>query len=131
MWAAARCSADAIVLLAELGWDVNALARTDVPMEQAWETALHEAAARGDVQLARLLLDLGADPDIKDTRFDSTPLGWARHFGQQATIELLQPPDQLAGRRLSGRRDAPGAGDGQLGLAPPARLRPRRGRPGQ
>ena len=103
MWAAARRSTDAIVLLAELGCDVNALGRTDVPMEQAWETALHEAAAQGDVQMARLLLDLGADPDIKDTRFDSTPLGWARHFGQQATIELLQPPDQrLAAGYLGG-----------------------------
>jgi hypothetical protein len=91
VWAAARRNTGAIVLLAELGFDVNALARTDVPMEQAWETALHQAAAHGDVQMARLLLDLGADPDIKDTRFDSTPLGWARHFGQQTTIELLQP----------------------------------------
>jgi hypothetical protein len=91
VWAAARRSSDAIVLLAELGFDVNALGRTDIPMEQAWETALHEAAAHGDVQMARLLVDLGADPDIKDTRFDSTPLGWARHFGQQATIDFLQP----------------------------------------
>ncbi len=91
VWAAARRSTDAIVLLAELGFDVNALGRTDIPMEQAWETALHEAAAHGDVPMARLLVDLGADPDIKDTRFDSTPLGWARHFGQQATIEFLEP----------------------------------------
>ena len=91
MWAAARRSTDAIVLLAELGFDVNALGRSDVPMEQAWETALHEAAAHGDVQMARLLIDLGADPDIRDTRFDSTPLGWARHFGQRETIEFLQP----------------------------------------
>jgi hypothetical protein len=91
VWAAARRSTDAIVLLSELGFDVNALGRTDIPMEQAWETALHEAAAQGDVQMARLLVDLGADPDIKDTRFDSTPLGWARHFGQQPMIEFLRP----------------------------------------
>ncbi|MGH3067461.1 MAG: hypothetical protein ACRDMI_02615 [Streptosporangiaceae bacterium] len=45
VWAAARRSTDAIVLLAELGFDVKALARTDIPMEQSWETALHEAAA--------------------------------------------------------------------------------------
>ena len=91
VWAAARCKRDAIPLLAELGFDVNALGRTDIPMEQAWETALHEAAAQGDILLARLLLDLGADPSIKDARFDSTPLGWARHFGQQAMVELLEP----------------------------------------
>jgi hypothetical protein len=91
VWAAARRKAGAIVLLAELGFDVNALGRSDIPMEQAWETALHEVAGHGDVQLARLLLDLGADPDIRDCRFDSTPLGWARHFGQLAMAELLEP----------------------------------------
>jgi hypothetical protein len=41
--------------------------------------------------LARTLLRPGADPDIRDHRFDSTPLGWARHFGQQALIDLLEP----------------------------------------
>jgi ankyrin repeat protein len=91
VWAAARRKRAAIPLLVELGFDVNALGRTDVPMEQAWETALHEAAAQGDVRLGRLLLDLGADPGIKDARFDSTPLGWATHFGQPAMIELLRP----------------------------------------
>jgi hypothetical protein len=37
------------------------------------------------------LLRLGADPDIRDRRFDSTPLGWARHFGRQPLIDLLEP----------------------------------------
>jgi ankyrin repeat protein len=91
VWAASRAKRHAVQLLAELGFDVNALGRTDVPMEQAWETALHEAASRGDIDLARLLLGLGADPNIKDARFDSTPLGWARHFDQPAMIELLEP----------------------------------------
>jgi ankyrin repeat protein len=65
VWAAARGTLDAIVLLAEPGFDVNARGRTDIPMEQGWETALHEAAGQGNLQLARLLLDLGADPNIK------------------------------------------------------------------
>jgi len=91
VWAAARRRIDAIPLLVELGFDVNALGRTDIPMEQAWETALHEAAGHGDVELARLLLALGADPAIHDTRFDATPLSWARHFDQRATIDLLEP----------------------------------------
>ena len=90
VWAAARRKLDTIPLLVELGFDVNALGRTDVPVEQAWETALHQAASQGDIPLARVLLDLGADPTIKDARFDSTPLGWARHFGQQPMIELLE-----------------------------------------
>ena len=41
--------------------------------------------------LSRLLLSLGADPAIHDARFDSTPLGWARHFGREETITLLAP----------------------------------------
>ena len=91
VWAAARNKRDVIPQLATLGFDVNARARTDVPLEQAWETALHEAAGRDDVELARLLLDLGADPNIEDARFGSTPLGWARHFDHEAMIRLLEP----------------------------------------
>ena len=90
-WAAACGNPAAVEILAELGFDVNAKGRTDVPSDQPWQTALHKAAEDGNVELARALLRLGADPDIRDKRFDSTPLGWARHFGQQAIIELLEP----------------------------------------
>jgi len=41
--------------------------------------------------LARSLLGLGADPGIRDQRFDSTPLGWARYFGQEELVALLEP----------------------------------------
>jgi len=90
-WAAACGNPAAVEILAELGFDVNAKGRTDVPSDQPWQTALHKAAEDGNIELARTLLRLGADPDIRDKRFDSTPLGWARHFGRQAIIELLEP----------------------------------------
>jgi ankyrin repeat protein len=93
-WAAARGSAAAVEFLAELGFDVNARGRTDVPSDQPWQTALHKAAEDGNLELARTLLRLGADPDIRDQRFDSTPLGWARHFGRPALITLLEPVTQ-------------------------------------
>jgi len=48
-------------------------------------------AERGDVELARTLLRLGADPDLRDKQFDSTALGWARFFGQEPLVELLEP----------------------------------------
>ena len=51
----------------------------------------------GRLSLARSLLRLGADPDIRDHRFGSTPLGWARYFGQEQLVELLEPltaPDE-------------------------------------
>jgi len=90
-WAAACGSLAAVEILAELGFDVNAKGRTDMPSDQPWQTALHEAAGTGNAELARTLLRLGADPGIRDERFGSTPLGWARHFGQQALIDLLEP----------------------------------------
>jgi hypothetical protein len=73
--------AEAIRLLADLGFDVNARHRT---------TALHEAAQRGDLELATLLVELGADPDIVDTEFDSPPAGWARHGGHIEVAEYLE-----------------------------------------
>jgi ankyrin repeat protein len=91
VWAAARGRAGAVEMLAGLGFDVNARGRSDVPAEQEWETALHHAAGEGDLDMARLLLRLGADPGITDTRFGATPLGWARHFGRPAMIALLEP----------------------------------------
>jgi Ankyrin repeats (3 copies) len=90
-WAAAVGDPAAVELLVELGFDVNAKGRTDMPSDQPWQTALHKAAEDGNLELARTLLRLGADPDIRDARFDGTPLGWARHFGQAALVELLEP----------------------------------------
>ncbi len=77
--------------LAELGWDVNARARVDFPVEQEWETALHAAAGAGEIDAARMLVEFGADPGIRDARFDATPLGWAEHFAQQAMADYLRP----------------------------------------
>ena len=90
-WAAACGRPEAVEILAGLGFDVNAKGRTDMPSDQPWQTALHKAAEDGNLELATTLLRLGADPDIRDHRFDSTPLGWARHFGQQPLIDLLEP----------------------------------------
>jgi len=90
-WAAACGRPEAVEILAGLGFDVNAKGRTDVPSDQPWQTALHKAAEDGHLELAQTLLRLGADPDIRDHRFDSTPLGWARYFGHQPLIDLLEP----------------------------------------
>jgi ankyrin repeat protein len=90
-WAAACGRPEAVEILAGLGFDVNALGRTDVPSDQPWQTALHKAAEDGHVELARTLLRLGANPDLRDRRFGGTPLGWARYFGQQPLIDLLEP----------------------------------------
>lgn len=95
-WAAAQGAPNAVELLATAGFDVNALGRSDVPGNEPWHTALHVAAENGNLTLARTLLELGADPNIPDKHYQSTPLGWARHFGQPALAELLEPRTQLA-----------------------------------
>jgi ankyrin repeat protein len=98
VWAAAQGQPGSVELLAGLGFDVNAKGRSDVPAADPWQTALHVAAMQGRLDLARSLLRLGADPDIRDHRFDSTPLGWARYFGQEQLAELLEPLTALPGR---------------------------------
>lgn len=47
-------------------------------------TALHEAAFRGRADSVRQLLARGADPAHRDTRFDSSPLGWCRQGREEA-----------------------------------------------
>jgi uncharacterized protein len=45
------------------------------------ETALHWAALLGEDRLAAGLIE-GADLDLKDEKFDSSPMGWAIHGRQ-------------------------------------------------
>ncbi|MET3808042.1 ankyrin repeat protein [Nakamurella sp. UYEF19] len=88
--AAVAGSRSGVELLLTNGFDVNALGRQDIPVEQEWETALHFAAGQGELEMTRLLLEAGADPTITDRRFGGTPLGWAEHFGRVETAELLR-----------------------------------------
>ncbi len=89
--AAAAGRLETVRLLADLGFDVNALGRGDAPAPGRWETALHQAASHGNVALATLLLERGADANIHDARFDATALGWAAYFEQPALVALLEP----------------------------------------
>jgi hypothetical protein len=54
-------------------------------------------ALRTRPRLARLLLSLGADPNIRDANHHATPLGWAEYGDQQPLIELLTPLTDDAG----------------------------------
>jgi hypothetical protein len=91
VWAAVLGRTSAVELIAGLGFDVNAKARTDSPGTTEWETALHHTARVGNLTLARRLIELGADPDLRDKRFGTTPLGWARYFRQAELIDFLEP----------------------------------------
>jgi ankyrin repeat protein len=52
-------------------------------------TGLHWAAYGGHALIARLLLDRGAPIDVRDDRYDGTPLDWALHGRQTPDSHLL------------------------------------------
>ncbi|SDS42667.1 ankyrin repeat domain-containing protein [Actinopolymorpha singaporensis] len=81
---------EAMRLLLEQGFDVNAGARGDVLGPPLRRTALHEAALAGNLPLARFLVEQGADPSLRDASFDATPLGWAEHSGEAETAAYLR-----------------------------------------
>lgn len=90
-WAAAHGAPGSVDLLVTAGFDVNAFGRSDAPIEQPWHSALHVAAGNGNRALAERLLELGADPRLRDVHYDGTPLDWARHFEHPDLVALLEP----------------------------------------
>jgi len=101
--AAEQDSYDAVALLIELGFDVNARPRT---------APLHEAAMRGNLRVIRVLLEHGADPNLRDTGYDATPAGWAEHHEQPEAYALLAPLEHPNTRTPEDPADAlPSAGD--------------------
>jgi ankyrin repeat protein len=68
------------------GIDVNA-------KRKMWDlnhTALHMTTESGAIEIARLLLDAGADPNVRDDRHQATALGWAEFFGRDDMAELIR-----------------------------------------
>jgi ankyrin repeat protein len=53
-------------------------------------TPLHLAAWGNHVEVARALLEAGADPTIEDSKHHSDPIGWADFFRSKETKELLE-----------------------------------------
>ena len=79
-----RKNAAAVRWLIAHGVEVNA-------KRNVWDcnhTALHMTAESGAIELARMLLDAGADPNIHDDKYDATVLGWAE-FCEQPQIAAL------------------------------------------
>ncbi|MGD9985377.1 ankyrin repeat domain-containing protein [Pseudonocardia sp.] len=88
-----------VELLLDLGVPVDTRGRGDAAGGERWHTALHEAAFRGDEAMATLLLDRGADPAVRDARFDATPAGWAAHAGHTRLAAVLAGREKGAGPR--------------------------------
>lgn len=53
-------------------------------------TPLHQAVQRRDIELVKVLLQYQPELTIKDSEFNSTPLGWANHFGYHEISDLIE-----------------------------------------
>jgi hypothetical protein len=95
-WAAEHGFADRLALLARRGIDISEaeLVEREVPedpniRDDDGATPLHHAAWSGELDLIRRLLEAGADPNLVDHRFGTTPLGWAQHAYQTEAAAYL------------------------------------------
>jgi len=76
---------DIVRLLLDRGTRIDA-----TPPGSHWTaTALHTAAGQGHRAIVELLVERGADPSIKDVRYQSTPLGWATYMGRDDVVAVL------------------------------------------
>jgi RNA polymerase sigma-70 factor, ECF subfamily len=52
-------------------------------------TGLHWSAVNGHAQTVRWLVEHGADCDLRDTKFDATPAGWAMEGGHRELAAVI------------------------------------------
>ena len=53
-------------------------------------TPLQMTIESGAIDIARLLLDCGADPNVRDDKYNATALGWAEYFGHAECAKLIR-----------------------------------------
>jgi hypothetical protein len=80
---------EGVRLLAELGFEMTGRTRHDGVGMNLDVTPLHNAAWMGNFQMVRLLLDLGADPTVREPTYDATPADWAEHNHQAEVAAYL------------------------------------------
>jgi ankyrin repeat protein len=53
-------------------------------------TPLHHAVSSGSLDAVKVLVEAGASPDIKDTAWSGTPLGWADYGERKEIADYLR-----------------------------------------
>jgi hypothetical protein len=71
LWACEYGRTSVVALLLEKGMRIDA--------QPHGETGLHQAAYGGHTAIVRLLLKRKAPVEVRDSRYENTPLGWALH----------------------------------------------------
>lgn len=82
---------------------VRAALDAGVPVDTPFRyerTALSFAADRGNLDIARLLVDRGADPNKKDTFYGATPVSWAIQKGHASIVRLFLERGAAVGPEL-------------------------------
>jgi ankyrin repeat protein len=82
--AAINGRAEVVELLLSLGANANATEKDGI-------TALHRAVQSGSVQAMRLLVEAGADLDVRERKWKGTPLSWAAVMGKPEACDYLAP----------------------------------------
>jgi ankyrin repeat protein len=83
MYAAATIDrADVVEFLLDLGFSIEITNETN-------KRIIHEAASSNALQVAKLLIERGAEVDPIETTWDTTPIGWAAHADHIEMVEFL------------------------------------------
>ncbi|MDX2972386.1 ankyrin repeat domain-containing protein [Kribbella solani] len=82
---------EALEPLQRLGFDLVQVCSGAAP--------IHRAALNGQLATVRKLIELGADPELRDPNYHGTALSWAEHGGRQAVAEYLRGLPRGTGTR--------------------------------
>ena len=78
---------EAVRLIVSLGVGIDAM----IPDSGMDRTVLHSAAGWGGLEMVKLLLELGADPHLRDLTYRATAVGWALYHKQRDVVDYLLP----------------------------------------
>jgi ankyrin repeat protein len=80
-------NADALRTLLDAGEDPN---RYNPPGAHSHSTPLHQAALAGHLSVVQLLVERGANLDMKDLLWQGTPADWAHHANKHEIESYLR-----------------------------------------